>query len=110
MSPVAMEGAALETTLTTLIENARQAGVGRLTITARAVDGHSIVALADDGPGIPTADRERVFDPFFTSKRGEGGTGLGLPIARALVQSHRGSLDLADTTRAATFVLQLPVL
>jgi len=109
MPPLATEGAALETSLTTLIENARQAGSNKLLITAFADEDQGILTLTDDGPGIPSADRERVFDPFFTSRRGDGGTGLGLPIARALVQSHRGSLDLAEGGPGARFVLRLPL-
>ncbi|KPL68741.1 histidine kinase [Erythrobacter sp. SG61-1L] len=109
MPPLAMEGAALETVLTTLIENARQAGASHLSISAKASGGEGVVVLQDDGPGIPVADRERIFDPFFTSRRGEGGTGLGLPIARALVQNSRGSLELAEGGQGACFVLRIPV-
>ena len=60
-------------------------------------------------PGVPEADRVRVFDPFFTSKRESGGTGLGLPIARALAESRGGSLELEESARGACFVLTLPV-
>ncbi len=109
MPPVAMEGAALETTLTTLIENARQAGASQLSISAHMEEGQGVVMLVDNGPGIPVADRDQVFDPFFTSKRGEGGTGLGLPIARALVQNHRGTLDLIEGGSGANFTLRLPL-
>ena len=109
MPVLAMDNAALETTVITLIENARQAGALHLAITARSGNGRGILTLQDDGPGIPLADRERVFDPFFTSKRGEGGTGLGLPIARALVHNHRGTLELSEVKSGAQFVLQLPV-
>lgn len=108
MPSLAMEGPALETALTTLIENARQAGASRLAITAYAEEGQGVVTLQDDGPGIPLADRERVFDPFFTSKRDEGGTGLGLPIARALVQNHQGTLDLVGNGNGAQFALRIP--
>ncbi len=68
-----------------------------------------LLDLADDGPGVPTADRERVFDPFFTSKRESGGTGLGLPIARALLEGSRGWLELAESESGARFVLRLPI-
>ena len=105
----AMDPAALETVLATLIENARQAGASELTITARAHGPRVTITLADNGPGIPAADRTRVFDPFFTSKRGSGGTGLGLPIARALVENSRGSLELVDSASGAQFVLTLPL-
>lgn len=106
---LAMEAAALETVLATLVENARQAGAGRLTIAARIAGGTVAITLADDGPGVPAADAERVFDPFFTSKRASGGTGLGLPIARALAESCGGALELVERGAGACFVLRLPV-
>ena len=106
---LAMEDGALETVLATLIENARQSGATRLEVTARD-DGPAVrIALHDNGPGVPEADRIRIFDPFFTSKREAGGTGLGLPIARALVEGCGGELELADSDAGACFVLTLPV-
>lgn len=104
---LAIEGPALETVLATLFENARQAGATRLAVTARIDDGQGVIELADDGPGIAQGDRARIFDPFFTSKRGQGGTGLGLPIARALVNNRGGSLDLVESAAGAHFVLRL---
>lgn len=106
---VAMEEAALETVLATLAENARQAGAGAWRVDLGADAGMAVITLADDGPGIAAGDRDRVFDPFFTSRRTEGGTGLGLPIARALVANHGGSLDLEASGPGATFVLRLPL-
>lgn len=109
LPPLAMEEGALETVLSTLIENARQAGATRLEIKARKLDGTARIALTDNGPGVPEADRIRVFDPFFTSKRADGGTGLGLPIARALAEGCGGELELAESETGACFVLTLPV-
>lgn len=106
---VAIRAEALESVLATLIENARQAGATRLEIGQSREEGRARIALADNGPGVPPADRERVFDPFFTSKRASGGTGLGLPIARALVENGGGSLTLADAEHGACFVLELPL-
>ncbi len=107
LPPVVMEEAALETVLATLIENARQAGASDLAITAAVHGDTARLALTDNGPGVPEADRVRVFDPFFTSKRESGGTGLGLPIARALAEGSGGELELADTEGGARFVLTL---
>ncbi|WP_435418515.1 HAMP domain-containing sensor histidine kinase [Parerythrobacter aurantius] len=109
MPSLAIENAALETVLATIIENARQAGSSRIEISVRIAQDEGVIELADNGPGIPDSDRERIFDPFFTSKRGEGGTGLGLPIARALVGNRGGTLELADTSGGACFVLRLPL-
>ncbi|MEY4054680.1 MAG: hypothetical protein RL519_14, partial [Pseudomonadota bacterium] len=105
---LAAEPGALEVILTTLVENAKQAGARQLSITARLEDSEIRIELVDDGPGIPPADRERIFDPFFTSKRARGGTGLGLPIARALAENGHGQLDLADSEVGTTFVLTYP--
>ncbi|UIP06685.1 ATP-binding protein [Erythrobacter sp. SDW2] len=106
---LAIEGAALETVLATMIENARQAGASSLAITTRVEDGQGIIDLTDDGPGVPEGDRTRIFDPFFTSRRGQGGTGLGLAIARALVNNRGGALELLESAEGAHFVLRLPL-
>ncbi len=109
LPPLAMEEGALETVLATLIENARQAGATELAISAALTNGTARIALSDNGPGVPEADRIQVFDPFFTSRRETGGTGLGLPIARALAQGCGGDLELAESESGACFVLRVPV-
>ena len=106
---LAIEEEALETVLATLIENARQAGASALAITSGHRGKFASLALTDNGPGVPEGDVARVFDPFFTSKREVGGTGLGLPIARALAESRGGSLELGETASGACFVLTLMV-
>ena len=80
-----------------------------------ACDGDSNAApllwlrVADNGPGVPADVRERIFDPYFTTK-GEGlGTGLGLPVSRSVARDHGGELMLEDTPRGASFLLSLPV-
>ena len=109
LPPLAMEDGALETVLATLFENARQAGASQLTITAQVNRTAARIALKDNGPGVPEADRFQIFDPFFTSKREAGGTGLGLPIARALAVGCGGELELVENGTGACFVLTLPV-
>ena len=105
---IATEAGALEAIVTTLAENAGQAGASELAIAASLADDEVSIALADNGPGIPAADWERVFDPFFTSKRATGGTGLGLPIARALAENGNGRLELAASEVGTKFVLSYP--
>jgi len=103
-----IDGDALETVLTTLAENARQAGARRLDIALHPAPGVVHIDLVDDGPGIPEADHLRIFAPFFTSKRELGGTGLGLPIARSLLQAYGGELELIPSERGAHFRITCP--
>jgi signal transduction histidine kinase len=106
--PVAMDAAALESVLVTLIENARQAGASAMRIEVAAKLRDVQIDLSDNGPGISPADRARLFEPFFTTRRANGGTGLGLPIARALVEAHRGRLELLPGEPGAHFRLVIP--
>jgi signal transduction histidine kinase len=105
---VAAPAATIETVLTTLLENSRQAGAKRARISADSHGEKVVLSVADDGPGVPPADRERLFEPFFTSRRSNGGTGLGLPIARSLLAASNGVLVLADQAHGARFEVTLP--
>ncbi len=89
-----------------------RAGKGRITIEEKAgvMDPHGHVALviiSDDGPGVAKANLEKIFEPFFTTK-GEG-TGLGLPIAKRIMQEHGGWIHCrSEDGKGAAFVLGLP--
>lgn len=98
----------LETVLTVLLQNSRQAGARRVQVTARRTAGEIVIQVSDDGPGVPQGDRERLFEPFFTSRRAQGGTGLGLPIARSLLAAGAARLDLAPSVVGACFEIRLP--
>jgi two-component system nitrogen regulation sensor histidine kinase NtrY len=66
------------------------------------------VVIADNGPGIPAADRDKLFMPYYSTKR--RGSGLGLAIVRRIVAEHGGSIDVADNVPAGTvFTIELPV-
>ncbi len=86
----------LKTALLNLVFNAVQAmeGGGTVTLRASSEGKAAIFEVADDGPGISDDRREKIFDIFFTTKA--GGTGLGLPIARRILEGLGGSLDLLD--------------
>jgi signal transduction histidine kinase len=99
----------LEAVLETLVENSRQAGAGEVTISGRAERAKVRITIADDGHGIAEADRERIFEPFHTSRRGEGGSGLGLSIARSLLAACGGSISAPAADKGALFELCLPV-
>ncbi|HYH39103.1 MAG TPA: ATP-binding protein [Azospirillum sp.] len=85
---------------------------GTISIAATPVGGDAVrIDYRDDGRGIPDSMRRRVFEPFFTTRRAQGNTGLGLHIAFNIAhQSLKGRLDLmADTSRGVHFALTLPL-
>jgi signal transduction histidine kinase len=66
------------------------------------------VCIHDQGPGIPAADRERIFDPFFSAR--EQGTGLGLAIASRIMDEHKGYIEVADPPgKGAELILRFPL-
>ena len=100
---------ALGSVLDSLVRNAAQAcaGQGEITVEARRSANALSVVVSDTGPGVPTALAERVFEPFFTTR--PDGHGLGLAIARTIVEAHHGSLRLDPSVAGgATFTLTLP--
>ncbi|MDH7640728.1 sensor histidine kinase [Sphingomonas oryzagri] len=99
--------AVLETVLVALIDNARQAGAGQVRLVVRWEEETVALDVIDDGPGIPIADRARIFEPFFTSRRADGGTGLGLPIVRSLLASAGATIALRDADSGTRFTLGL---
>ena len=100
----------LKQALLNLLINARQAMPqgGKVTVTAEPdANGKVRLAVADTGCGIPTAQRMRIFNPFFTTK--ENGTGLGLTVTRKIVEDHGGELELESEAGTGTrFTLLLP--
>ena len=108
---VACRAAALRRALRNLLENAAAYG-GRATARIERDDGEVRVVVEDEGPGIPEAELERVFEPFVrleaSRSRDTGGSGLGLAIARGIVRGHGGDVRLenrADGGLRATVAL-----
>ena len=64
------------------------------------------VRIVDNGSGIPVHDQARVFEPFYTTRRGEGGTGMGLSIVRALLLGRSASIQLDAVERGTTFEIR----
>ena len=80
---------------------------GTITIDLHGEEEGISIAIADNGPGIPAAEREAIFTPFVTNK--EDGTGLGLSISRKIVETYGGSLAVADSEMGgACFNIRLP--
>ncbi len=91
-----------------ILRNAVEAcgGEGALDISTRPDNGAAIVLVRDHGPGVPPELEDRVFDPYCTGK--EGGTGLGLALAKQTVELHRGTIGVERTPGGgATFVVRL---
>lgn len=82
-----------------------------ITVSLRREDGVAVLRIADHGPGIPVQDLERVFDRFvrLESHRGSPGTGLGLSLARAIVQRHGGRITLEDNAPGLRVCVLLPL-
>jgi signal transduction histidine kinase len=98
-----------------LLVNAAQAVSGavhpRIEVRASVADDKVRVGFSDNGPGVPEAVRERIFEMFFTTKSPTDGTGLGLAIARDIIERHHGKIELeAHAGAGATFWVELPTI
>jgi signal transduction histidine kinase len=95
-----------------LLENAARHARRHVSVCLRSEGAEVELVVADDGPGIDPADRGRVFDRFTrlddARGRDEGGTGLGLPIAREIVEAHGGRISIGDGP-GGRLVLRLPL-
>jgi signal transduction histidine kinase len=79
-------------------------GGGTLTLRTRVRGGEASVEVQDTGTGIPEEIRDRVFDPFFTTREDGEGTGLGLAVSHSIVAAHRGTIEVESKVgRGTTF-------
>jgi len=102
----------LNQALMNLISNAIDAieGDGRIAISTGLQGDGYVISIADSGKGIPASIRDRVLEPFFTTKPVGEGTGLGLFITYSIVQKHGGSLELCDAEGGGTkVVIRIPL-
>jgi len=112
---VHVDGLLLEQVFVNLLENAaRHTPPGTHVTISAAVDGRALrIAVSDDGPGLPAAAEDKVFDRFFQAGPAADagrGTGLGLAICRAIIKAHRGSIAAArGPGGGAEFVIRLPL-
>lgn len=100
----------LEQAVGNLLDNAAHAACSKVRIGADGNVEEARVFVADDGPGVPVEERERIFDPFYTTKPVGQGTGLGLSVATAVAEDHGGRVELGedDALGGARFTLVLP--
>lgn len=103
----------LERALRNLTDNAARHARDAVTLRLSSEAGVATFAVADDGPGIPAAEWEHVFDRFVrldeSRTRDRGGSGLGLPIARQIARAHRGDVSVVESPTGACFLLVLPL-
>jgi signal transduction histidine kinase len=94
--PVLADRKQIAQALLNLLLNAAYVSKSGGTVRVRTTSRHGFrgIAVEDDGPGIPPELRERVFEPFYSTKPGGEGTGLGLPLTRTIVDLHHGALEL----------------
>jgi signal transduction histidine kinase len=91
-----------------LIQNAQQAEATAVEVRLEATEASARIVFRDNGRGVAEGNRSRIFEPFFTTRREHGGTGLGLRIARSLIEAQQGTIELVPAIRGATFLLTLP--
>jgi len=103
-------GAELNQIWANLVDNALDAiGTGgSVAVCARAQSGRVVVEVTDDGPGIPAEIRERIFEPFFSTKDVGKGVGLGLDIVRRTLERHDGEIDVDSRPGHTVFRVRLP--
>lgn len=100
----------LQQVLINVIKNAIEASRenGTIDIATTADDARVTVRVTDSGPGIPPGERTRIFEPFYSTKK--GGTGLGLCISQAIIEEHGGRMTVESPPQGgARFVIEIPI-
>lgn len=107
---VALSPQRLTQVLLNLLLNAGAVEPKNVTVRACMTDGNVRIEVEDDGPGVPAELRDRIFDPFVTTKDVGAGTGLGLSVCRGIVEAAKGRI-YADPSyeKGARFVVELPI-
>ena len=113
LPPVRLDVEQIRRVVINLVDNALEALAGgpggRIVVQTQhdAANAVARIVIADNGPGVPAADREKLFMPYYSTKR--RGSGLGLAIVRRIVGEHGGSVEVGDNTpRGSRFVIELP--
>ena len=99
--PIAPDGMMI--VLAQLMRNAAEHGARQITLAAHTEAGRLVLDVSDDGLGISTGNEGRIFQPFFTTRREAGGTGMGLSVARNLLAAHRAEITLLSEHALTTF-------
>ncbi len=113
--PVRIDSMMLKSCVDNLVRNAVQAvrrshsdGGGLVVVSAARDLGHAVLEVRDDGPGVPPESRQRVFDPYYTTRA--DGTGLGLAIVKKVVLEHGGEIECGEADEGgAVFRIRIPL-
>jgi signal transduction histidine kinase len=82
----------------------------QVVVSTRSTNNHVEITVSDNGPGIPDSIKDKIFQPFFTTKPTGQGTGLGLSLSYDIVKAHGGELRVTTiTSEGSEFVVSLPV-
>ncbi len=113
LPPLYIDEQMIEQVVMNLLSNAIEALSGdrpdkRLRVSSRRKNGYVVIDIADSGPGVPDALREKVFDPFYTTR--SDGSGIGLSLCQRLIADHGGSISIASSEwGGAEFRIRIPV-
>lgn len=102
--PLPLAASGMDIVLRHLLDNARRHHATRVTMAATPGQ----LSVQDNGAGISPGNRDRIFAPFFTTAREEGGTGMGLTIASNLLSAHGAAIDLAASATGTGFEISFP--
>ena len=98
---------ALESILANMFDNSLQHGATSVTINTQQKEGKLEISIHDNGTGVSKANQDKIFTPFFTTRRETGGTGLGLGIIESILKASNGTIKNISVEKGALFVLNL---
>ena len=101
-----LKGESAQIILRQFADNASRHGAESIRFAAEEYGNQPLLRISDDGEGVSAGNRDRVFDPFFTTRRETGGTGMGLSIVREMVEAIGGRISLDAKGTGASFTIQ----
>jgi signal transduction histidine kinase len=113
VAPVAVPPIYLERIVANLVGNARRFATSRIDVAVTREGPYAVLLVRDDGPGVPPAERDRIFERFVrldeARDRGDGGFGLGLAIVADLCRAYGGHIEVGDAAPGAVFTIRFPL-